>query len=60
MNKLKQKLCFSEFPENSFWKLDVIQELTNVKMGNLTIDSNNEDSFTSDEIDDIINYVTTS
>ena len=60
VNQLKHKLSFMEFPENSLWKLNILRELTNVKMGILTLDSDNDKSLTSDDIEDIINYVTTS
>ena len=59
VNKLKRKLIFSEFPENSMWKLNLIQELTNIRMGVLTVVPNNDETLSSKEIDDIMYYVTT-
>ena len=60
VNKLKSKLTFAEFPENSIWKLNLIMELTNIRMGVLTVGPNNEETLTTKEIDDIVNFITTS
>ena len=59
INKLKRKLIFAEFPDNSMWKLNLIEELTNIRMGILTVGPNNEETLSSKEIDDIMYYVTT-
>ena len=59
VNKLKKNMCFSEFPEDSLWKLNMIQELTQIRMGNLTLEFNEDTVLKQDEIEDILNYVTT-
>ena len=36
------------------WKLNLIQELTNIRMGVLTVGPNNDETLSSKEIDDIM------
>ena len=58
-NILKQKLKFFDIREDDKWRVDLIKEIVNVKQNILEI--NNEDSFlTNEQLQDIINFVSTS
>ena len=50
---------FKTLPNEDKWKIDILKELVNVKQHVLRVDFDN-DSLSIEEIDDMINFITTS
>ena len=60
-NKMKKmKMKMKKIPEKEEWRIGLIKELTDVKRNLLGIDFDNEQHLTTDEINDIIFFVSTS
>ena len=59
VNEVKKNLKFKEIPENNVWKIDMIKELTNVKMNNLHIPFDDKEELTELDINDIISFIAT-
>ena len=53
----KHKFC--ELPEHEKWRINMIKELTNVKLKNLEINFTNNEDLTTKEIDAIIENICT-
>ena len=60
INKMKRSMKFMEQPEDSNWKINLIKELTDIKMNQLRVDFEDETELKQSEIDDIIEFVATS
>ena len=56
---MKDTLRFKEIPENEKWKVQVIEELTDVKQGILKIDFDGQ-NISKSEIEDMLHDLTTS
>ena len=60
IGEMKKSYKFCEIQEEDKWKTTVIKELTNVKQGSISIEGEDQERFlTNEEIQDIINYVST-
>ena len=57
---MKNQMKFSQIPKEEEWRVNFIKELTNVKQHNLSIEFDNGNFMTNDEIDDLISFVATS
>ena len=60
--KFKKNYCFAKMKKEDLWRAEIIRELINVKQGVLQFQGfNGDDNFlTNDQIQEIINYVSTS
>ena len=56
---LSRRIKFEGMKMEGSWKVDMIREVVNIKK-NVFIHDNKEDSFDEDELNDIINYLSTS
>ena len=56
---LSRRIKFEAMRKEDSWKVDMIREVVNIKK-NIFILDNKEDSFHEDELNDIINYLSTS
>ena len=54
LSKINKQIKFCEIPENEKWRINLIKELTNVKLNNLHIQFDNNGELTNENIDDII------
>ena len=60
ISEMKKSFKFCEIQEEDKWKTTLIKELTNVKQGSISIEGEDQERFlTNEEIQDIINYVST-
>ena len=59
-SKTLTKFKFSELPETEEWRINIIKELTDIKQGNLSLDFDNDEGMKSDEIENILAFLTTS
>ena len=53
---IKKNLKFNNITEENAWRVNLVKELTNVKQNILTLD-NHENSLTTEELDEILEYV---
>ena len=60
VNNMKRNLKFHEIPKNLEWKVNLVKELTNLKLKILCVDFKDDLSLSTDEIDDILTYIATS
>ena len=51
---------FYKTPRDSEWKINLLKELTNLKMGSMSVNFDDNTKITAEEIDNIINHITTS
>jgi hypothetical protein len=58
-NFVKQKLKFAPARPEDEWKIEFAREITNLKQNVLLLDDNENGQFTSEELCDILNYLTT-
>ena len=58
--KLKKSMKFCEQPEDFSWKIQAIEELTDLKMNKLHVEFEDGSNLTMNEIDNIIHFVATS
>ena len=54
-----KKLKFYEIPEEERWRIDILKELTNIRMKNLELNFDNEVELNKDEIDDMLSSIAT-
>ena len=60
IGEMKKSYKFCEIQKEDKWKTKLIEELTNVKQGSISIEGEDQERFlTNEEIQDIINYVST-
>ena len=59
IKKVKKNFKFSNFPENNEWKINLIKDLTDVKMQQAEVKFDNGEYLYTSEIDDLLNYVST-
>ena len=59
-NHMKNHMKFCKLPKEEEWRVKFIKEMTNVKQHNLSIEFDNGDFMTNDEIDELISFVATS
>ena len=57
---MKNHMKFCKLPKEEEWRVKFIKEMTNVKQHNLSIEFDNGDFMTNDEIDELISFVATS
>ena len=61
VTELKKGFKFCRMDDANKWKVELIQELVNVKQGTMFVENeDHEDFLTRTEIDDIVNYVAAS
>ena len=61
MSWLKKNIKFSEINEGDKWRVDLIKEVVDIKQNKLQINTNDDESFLSqDQLQDIIDFVSTS
>ena len=60
VNLFKRNHRFYDLPDNSDWKINLVKELTNLKSNLLAVEFDDNSNLTTDEIDDMIIFVTTS
>ena len=53
---IKKNLKFNTISEENAWRVNLVKELTNVKQNILSLDEN-ENSLTTEELEEIIEYV---
>ena len=58
-NFVKQKLKFAPVHPEDEWKIEFSREITNLKQNVLLLDDNENGQFTSEELSDILNNLTT-
>ena len=59
INELAKNIKLCQPEETNRWKINIIKELTQVKMNLLSVTFENEATFNKDEIQDMIDYVAT-
>ena len=59
-SKILGTLTFCEISETDEWRISSIKELTDIKQGKLVIQFENDVGMESDEIEDILTFLTTS
>ena len=59
-SKILGRLTFCEISEADEWRISSIKELTDIKQGKLVIQFENDVGMESDEIEDILTFLTTS
>ena len=60
INHMKKNLEFFKLPKNHEWKINLVKELTSMKMKILSVDFDDTRSLSIEEIDDMLIFVTTS
>ena len=60
INQMKKNMEFLKLPLNHEWKVNLVKELTNMKMNILSVDFDDTSSLSIEEIDDVMIFVTTS
>ena len=58
-NFVKQKLKFAPAHPDDEWKIQFSREITNLKQNVLLLDDNENGQFTSEELSEILNYLST-
>ena len=58
-NYIKKKFKFAPIQPADEWKVQLVKEITDVKQNVLCIRDDQNGQFTPDELDEILNYVTT-
>ena len=59
-NWLKKNIDFCKIDQNDHWKVDLIREIANIKLGVLCLDNAEDNFFTMDDFKAIIDFVSTS
>ena len=60
INKLKRNMKFRKIPKEELWRINLIKELTDVKRNSLCVDFDDEQCLTTDDINDLVYFVSTS
>ena len=60
VREVKKKMVFSETNEADEWKVDFIKEIVNIKHRVLFLDDNGEEGFDNDDLEDIVDFLSTS
>ena len=56
---IKKNLKFAPAAEEDDWKIEFVKEITNVKQNVLHVEGNDHGQFTTEELDELVNYLTT-
>ena len=61
LTNVKKSIKFSEIPQHDRWRLNFVKELVNLKNENLELeeDENDENNFTTEELEEILLYLCT-
>ena len=65
LNCLKKEFKFKELPAEDIWKVKMMKEITDLKQNVLVLDNSDEnddtevDKFTTDELNEIMEYLAT-
>ena len=59
VQNIKKHLSFKQIADEDKWKLNILKELVNVKQNNMEINFDDGENFSFNDIDDMINYITT-
>ena len=60
VREVKKKMVFSETNEADEWKVDFIKEIVNIKHKVLFLDEDGEEGFDNDDLEDIVDFLSTS
>ena len=56
----KKSVKFCELRDEDTWKVKFVKEMVNLKQNALKLNTDEDEEFTHEELDDIINYIVTS
>ena len=56
----KKSVKFCELRDEDTWKVKFVKEMVNLKQTILQLNTDGDEEFTHEELDDIINYIVTS
>ena len=56
---IKKNLKFAPAAEDDEWKIEFVKEITNVKQNVLHVEGNDHGQFTTEELDELVSYLST-
>ena len=57
---LKKNRNFCKIPENEKWRVNFVEEMLNIRQNVFKLDHNDDSFLTSDQLSDILDYISTS